>query len=580
MSEQPDGSAAGRMSLKTLPALYRQAFKRYGSAVAMKSRHPWGYQSISYRELGDLVSYVGAGLIAQGLSRGDRVALLAQNCPEWGIVYAAVTSCGMVIVPLDTQLKENEIHHLLIHSESKFLVTSPQIFSDRIEGMHLGGVQTIILGEGDTPQGDSTLGEIMAVGKEHTAQKTSDFDMLSSEVGPDDMAAICYTSGTTGQPKGVVLLHRNIVSDVEATKLRIPYGPDDVFLCILPLYHTLATTCDLLAPIYSGATIIFGRSMKSRDIKEDIERENVTVLVGVPLLFDHFVAHMRARVAKVPKLVRALYRISLSIKSVFGRLIGRGGRGSARKKLDAMGLGSLRFCISGAAALRADTEQVFQQLGLPILQGYGLTEAAPVVSANPMGKIKHGTVGPALPGIEVTIDRPDDAGIGEIVVRGPIVMQGYYKNPDATRNVLHDGRLFTGDLGTVDADGYITILGRKKSVIVTPGGKNIYPDEMEGRLNESPFILESVVLPITDGKGNERVGAIVVPDYDTIGSADQLKGAVTEEGIKEVIASEIKRISADLPDYKHIIDFQIRDEELPRTTTRKLKRHLVTWIKE
>lgn len=572
-----------RSSLKkqTLPALYDHAVTRYGSSLAMKCRYPWGYQSISYEELGNLISYLGAGLIERGLMRGDRVALIGGNSPEWGIVYAAVTSCGGVVVPLDILLKENEIRHLLMHSEARFLVASRRIFEEQIEEMHLEGVDIIIIGEGDSKEKSITLSEVMAAGKAKLGEGSSGFRFSSSEVEPEDVAAICYTSGTTGQPKGAVLLHRNIVSNIEATRLRLPYNENDTFLCLLPLHHTFATTCNLLAPLFSGSTIVFARSLKPRDIKESIEKEQVTILVGVPLLFEHFEDYMKAMKAKVPKYKRILFKISTGITSGFARLFRRRTAVSpARKRLEVMGLGSLRFCISGAAPLRSDTESAFRSIGLPILQGYGMTEASPVISVNPVGKIKSGTVGPALPGVEVATDQPNDEGIGEIVVSGPNIMREYFKNPESTRQVLREGKLYTGDLGTIDAEEYITIVGRKKSVIVTAGGKNVYPDEIEILLDESPYILESVVLSLKDKRGNDRIGAVIVPNYDALGISEELKKDRSEEHIRSIISAEVKRVSATLPEFKRILDFQIWDEELPKTTTHKVKRHLVKWIEE
>ena len=566
---------------QTLPALYDYAFEKFGSAVVMKSHYPWGYQSITYNEISRLISLLGAGLIENGLKKQDRVALISENSPEWAVVYAAVTSCGATVVPLDARLKENEIRHLLLHSESKFLVTSPRIFSGMIEDMHLEGIHIIITGKTESKQKISTLGEIMAIGKEKINQGDGSFFHHKAEVGPDDVAAICYTSGTTGQPKGAVLLHRNIVSNTEASKLRIPFRTGDVFLLLLPLHHTFATTCNLLAPILGGCTIIFGRSMKPRDIREDITREGVTILVGVPLLFEHMIAAMRENAGEAPAAKRALLRILAGITSGLSRFLKRNvGRTLFKNQLAASGLGSLRFCVSGAAALRPDIEDAFFAMGLPILQGYGLTEASPVVSVNPLEKPRKRTVGTALPGVEIEIENPNEEGIGEITVRGGNVMKEYLKNPEATQSVLHNGVLHTGDLGRKDSEGYITVSGRKKSVIVTAGGKNVYPNELEILLNKSPLILESLVLAIKDKRGNDRVAAIIVPDYDVLGASEQLKDNLTEKTIRATISSEIDNICSGIAAYKQIMEFQIRDEELPRTTTRKVKRHLVKWIEE
>jgi long-chain acyl-CoA synthetase len=371
------------------------------------------------------------------------------------------------------------------------------------------------------------------------------------------------------------------MSNVHALRRRIEYSTDDVFLSLLPLHHTFSSTCNFNAPISAGSTIIFGRSFKPRDIREDIETERVTILVGVPLLFEHFMATMQKRIEDAPRRKRILFRVLSGISAGIGRLTGKNVAGAVfKKQLAAGGLGSIRFCISGAAPLRPDVEDSFYQIGIPIVQGYGMTEASPVISVNPIGKPKRRTVGPPLDGVTVEIAQPSDEGIGEIVVSGMNVMREYFKNHAATRDVLRDGKLFTGDLGKMDAKGYITIVGRKKSVIVTAGGKNVYPDEIETLLGRSPYILECIVMGVDDRKGNTRIGAIVVPDYDALGASPDLRESLTEEKIREIIGGEIDGVCSELADYKRIVEFQVRGQEFPKTTTRKIKRHLVKWIEE
>ncbi len=569
------------LGLQTLGSIFDYAVENFGQSVSMKSHYPWGYQSISYQELGRLINFLGAGFVASGLEKGDRVALIAKNSPEWTIVYAAVTSCGGVIVPLDIQLMENEIRHLLLHSEAKHIITTPGIYSEKLEDMRLEGVVRIVIGDETSIQGVVTLGELMALGKRKINDGDGDYFRRKSEVRPDDLAAVCYTSGTTAQSKGVKLLHRNITSNITAIHRALPLRNDDVYLGLLPLYHTFATMGNFLIPLSTGGMIIFGRSFKPRDIREDIMRERVTIITGVPLLFSHMAAALRREIDEAPKRKQFLFRVLSGISSGLGRLFRKNvGRAVFKNRLSESGLGSIRFCISGGAHLRPDVEESFNSIGLPMLQGYGITETSPVISVNPLGKAKRGTVGPPLPGIDVKIKDMNDEGIGEILVRGPSVMQGYYKNDEATAAVIKDGWFHSGDLGMIDRDGYITIAGRKKSVIVTSGGKNVYPVELETLISSSPYVLECVVLPIKDHKGNDAVGAIIVPDYDALGATEKLKGDKSEETIHSVIREEIRNVCSQIPEYKHISDFLIRDQELPKTTTHKIRRHLVQWIEE
>jgi long-chain acyl-CoA synthetase len=579
MSIQNDVISPGvfdELGLETLPDLYDYAISMFGPSVLLKKHHPWGYQSITYQEFGKLISFIGAGLVEAGLDKGDRIILIAENSPEWILVYAAVTSCGGVIVPLEPRMKENEIRHLMIHSEAKFIIASRKVFVESIEQMNLDDVGTIVMGDEDVPPGALTLGLVMATGKDKISSGDTAFFKRKSETRTEDIAAICYTSGTTGTPKGAVLLQSNLMSNLESLHSRVFISPDEVFLSILPLHHTFASMTNFLVPVFRGSTVVFARSIKPRLILEDIQREGVTLVIGVPLLFEHIV-QLFAGTAGAAGGKKGLLT---KIRGWFGKLFGVGRQAAHAAKGPAAALSKIRFCVSGAASLRSDVEAALKGAGLKVLQGYGLTEASPVVSLNPVEDRRPGTVGPALPNIIVDIDSPNEEGVGEIVVRGKNVMKEYYKNPEATSDVLRNGALYTGDLGRLDSDGYLTIVGRRKSVIVTAGGKNVYPDEIESLLGSSRLILECIVMPVEDRKGNSRPGAVIVPDYDAIVSVHKSSGPVNENTIRELISGEIKRICADLSDYKHIHEFRIRDTELPKTPTRKLKRHLVKWTEE
>ena len=564
--------------IKTLSDLFEYNAKKWGEESALKKRHPWGYQEISYKEFNRLVSFLGTGMILEGLQKDDKVILIAENSPEWTLVYASVTSCHSTIVPLDPALRENEIRHLLLHSESKFLITSPKIYNDSIEGMHIEGVKVILIGEKDSDKSPITIGEIMAKGKKSINTGDAVFFQRKSEISPNDTAAICYTSGTTGRPKGVVLLHKNIIANLDSICKRAPLLNNEDFLCILPLYHTFATTCVLLTSFITGSTVVFSRSLKPNIILQDVLNENISVIVAVPLLLEHLIEFLGSGTSNKPAEERFASRFIQKIKYGVSRLFGKAKTHS--KLTSKSNLSNLKLCISGAASLRPDIEKALVSNGIPLVQGYGLTEASPVVCVNPPGKSVFGTVGPPLSGIDIEIHNPNEEGIGEIVVTGENVMKEYYKNPDATRDVLKNGRLFTGDLGKMDSNGFVTIMGRKKSVIITSGGKNIYPDEIESSLNKSMYILESIIVKSEDKRGNMRIAAIIVPDYDAFGSSKEIEKPLTEEKIKSVISDKIKEISENLPDYKRITEFQIRDQELPRTTTSKLKRHIISWIKE
>ncbi|MGD1048572.1 MAG: AMP-binding protein [Candidatus Krumholzibacteriaceae bacterium] len=562
----------------TLPALFRETVALNAARAAMKTRGGAGGASISYEEFGRLVSRLGAGLIARGVAPGDRVGLLADNGPEWGFVYAAATSIGAAIVPLDTQLKGAEIRRFLVHSNAKVLFVSPRLLDEGIADAARSGLQLVIIGDESGVPGTLALNDLVAEGARAPGGGPEVFEERARGVKPDDVAAICYTSGTTGEPKGVVLSNRNLVSNVESCRRRIPFIETDTFLSLLPLHHTYSTTCNLLAPLSTGAAIFFGRSLKSRDIRDDIERQGVTVICGVPLLFEKMAKTIEKRVAERPAYERFLLRATAPAVAALGRATRRNtARALFRRRLAADGLASIRFCVSGAAALKDDVESSLSMIGIAVLQGYGMTEASPVISVNPLGRARRGSLGPPLPGVEVRIGEPDDGGAGEILVRGPNVMAGYLDNPRATAEVLRDGWLHTGDIGKLGRDGYLTFIGRMKSVIVTAGGKNVYADEIETALNGCWCILESIVLPAKDRKGNEQVAAIIVPDHEAISASREPAGNLTDEGVESLVTAEVRKICAELPEYKRIREVRIRNEELPKTSTRKVKRHLVTW---
>jgi long-chain acyl-CoA synthetase len=563
---------------ETLPVLFREACARNASRVAVKNRCTAAGEPLSYAELALLVSRLGAALIARGALAGARVGLLCENRATWGFVYAAVTSIGAAVVPLDPQLASKDVARLLSHAGSRILVVSEGLLADGLREAIPEGVQTVVIGDGARSGSRTTLDGLIAEGAALGAEGSRLFRERSDAVRPDDIAAICYTSGTTGQPKGVVLLHRNLVSNVEACRRRIPFVETDTFLSILPLHHTYATTCNLLAPLSTGSAIFYGRSLKSRDIRADIEREGVTVICGVPLLFERMAKGIQRGLAERSPLERFLVRAVSCTTLSLGRFGGtKIARALFRRRLAAGGLGSLRLCVSGAAALKEDVDRTFWSVGIPLLQGYGMTEASPVISVNPLRRSRRGTIGPPLPGIEARIDDPGPDGVGEIVVRGPNVMRGYLDNEEASAAVLENGWLRTGDLGRIGRDGYITFVGRKKSVIVTAGGRNVYADEIEAVLNGCWCILESIVLPTTDRKGNEQVGAIVVPDSEAIAEATGAPEHLTADRLRELVSAEVKRVCAALPEYKRIRELRVRREELPKTSTRKVKRHLVSW---
>jgi long-chain acyl-CoA synthetase len=391
------------------------------------------------------------------------------------------------------------------------------------------------------------------------------------------MAVLIFTSGTTGQAKGVMLTNKNIMACVDGTYQTWFYDHHDTFISVLPLHHTFEATGGMLVPLYAGATICYARSLKSRDIVGDIRDSQATMMLGVPLLFEKIYEGILRAVKEKPMLTRAAFAASSglvrSIKSLTGATAGKKLFSSMREKA---GLSSLRLLVSGGAALKPEVAVGLETLGLMIMQGYGLTESAPVLTLNSISRPDPNSVGPPIAGVEIKIVEPDASGIGEIAARGANVMPGYYQNQAATDAVIRDGWLHTGDLGYIDQRGCVFITGRAKNVIISAAGKNIYPEEVEAQLAKSPYISESLVLgEKNEQTGREEVHAIVYPNYETFDQyAAHHKVKLDEAAIEKILKGEIKHQCGHLAEYKRVKHFSVREEEFPKTTTRKIKRYL------
>ncbi len=563
---------------RTIPELLRCSVSRFPDNPALTDRARDGDRTITYRELSVEVEKLSAGLQGLGLKPGERCAILGGNSPEWGKAYLAAATAGLVNVPIDSFLSPNEIKHLIAAASVKAIFVSSR-FLDMILDSARGtfkGLNHIICMDfdpGDLPEGVFSLNDLKSVkGKRR-------FLKGRHEPGPDDIASLIFTSGTTGAPKGVMLSHWNIVSDVIACYDTVGDHLDlgrERFLSVLPLHHAFEFTAGFMLPLYMGSWITYARSLKSKQIMEDLAWSRATILFGVPLLYQKMMAGIKRGVAKAPASKRAVFRgmwrAVLTAEKMGMRNAGRRIFASFRKKA---GFGSIKFFISGGAPLSPDISLFFRRLGLTILQGYGLTEASPVLSINPAEAPKDASVGKPLVGVDVKVVDPGQDGIGELAFRGPMITKGYFNDPETTKKVIdRDGWLYTGDLGYIDNEGYIFISGRHKNLIVTAAGKNVYPEEIEPLLNGSRFIFESMVYGKLSKRSNgEEVHAVIVPDFEALAQAG-IKNPSDKE-LKELIGQEVQKVNRHLAAFKRIKEFLIMSEEFPKTSTRKIKRHLL-----
>lgn len=548
----------------TIKDLVNRAADESGDKIALRFKLQREWKTCTYRELRRRVWHVAEMCAQLGAKPGDRVALYRENAPGWQEIYLGIASTGMTAVPVDPKLREQEVAHILRDAGVGIVFASARLYSllsdieDSLPELKavvlLGGQSVLPVPEGRVEYHDfDTLFDAVSVTANSDARV---FDRFSA--APDDVASIIYTSGTTGRSKGAMLTHRNFISNAEGSAKVIEVLPDDNFLVLLPLHHSFAFTASFLIPLYAQCEASMVESLKT--IAENMADTRPTVLIAVPLLLEKMLNRIIAGIEKRP-VAGFLYKTGM------GRVVGRG----VIKKLG----GRLRLVISGGAPIDPAVLKGWSRLGVMVREGYGITETAPVLTLNPIRRPKLGSVGLPLPEVELKIVNPDKDGSGEIAVRGPNVMKGYFKKPRETEEVLQNGWYYTGDLGFLDKRGYLTINGRKKSLIVSREGKNIYPEEVEQVICHSPFVLECIVLGYREPGTSvgEQVGAIVVPDQDAID--EMFEGDRTDDkAICELMRGEVRKQCERLSDYKRPRYVQVNFEEFEKTSTQKIKRYL------
>ncbi len=555
----------------TIPDMLKRSAGLYAGRPALTAREKGGDRTISHDQLLDEVEAVAKGLMALGLKKGDRIAILGPNSPEWAKAYLSSGFAGCINVPIDSLLSDNEKQQLIAKAEVKAAFVASRfldILDDLPKGFPLPKHIICLDHDHKSPgPGIMTMDMLKAAAKGKKARK---FPKISK----DDVAAIIFTSGTTGVPKGVMLTHWNIVSDCIACSMAVDIG-EERFLSVLPMHHTFECTAGFLLPIYCGCHITYARSLRSRYIMEDLKACRGTVMLGVPLLFQKMkegIERALDRASAPRKLVfKAMWNLVVAAERAGNPYMGKKVFRSLRRKA---GLDTIRYFVSGGAALPPYVPIFFRRLGIDIIQGYGLTESSPVLTLNPLDRPKNESVGPPLPGVEVKVVNPDRDGVGELAFRGPMIMKGYLNNPEATKEVLdEEGWLYTGDLGFVDREGYVYICGRAKNLIVTSAGKNVYPEEIEFLLNKSKIILESMVFGKHVESGGEEVCAVIVPDFETLAQRKDQE-SLDEQRLNKLMDAEVKKVNRLLASYKRIKHFYVINEELPKTSTKKIKRHL------
>lgn len=552
----------------TLKDMLCQTVEKRGNGVALRYKMDGIWQTVSYNDLLQRVKQVSELLAGEGVQPGDRVGMFLENVPEWPEIYFGIISMGAIAVPCDAKLREQEVAHVLRDSEVEILITSARqylILKEAAE--HVPSLHKVFMidSRSASPEDNRKITyynyeQALMDMEEAVELDTCAFNRMSPS--EDDIASIIYTSGTTGRQKGAMLTHANFVINATDALELIDVMTTDNFLLVLPLHHSFAFTANLLVPIAGGSEISLVQNL--RTVAENIREVSPTVLIGVPLLFEKMYRKTMAGLQE-NKVGNFLY------KSGFKKVVGRG----VHKRMG----GKLRLLVTGGGPCDPEVLKGFNALGLPAREGYGLTETSPILTLNTLQKNSIGTVGLPFPSVEITIMDPDEVGVGEIAAKGPTIMKGYYNNPKATTETFRDDWFLTGDLGFIDKKGFVTITGRKKSLIVNREGKNIYPEEVESVINRSPFVLESLVLGIHIGEEvGERVGLVVVPNQEAIDAEAEAKGKkMTDTDVEELIRAEVRRMGETISDYKRPRRISIRYEEFEKTSTQKIKRYLYSF---
>ncbi len=549
----------------TLPEMFRISVERFPDNNCFTEYNPERV-SLSYRQALEKIESVSGYLRSLDIGPGMNVALTGKNSPEWAVAYLAILDAGATVVPIDYQIGIEESKNLLRASDAVLLFVDEEKAKD-LEGVSPAVKKVLSLYRG----GKDYLYDLAPPpGFDRAADAASRIKTRS-----EDVAAILFTSGTTGTPKGVMLTHRNLVADCYLAQANLTVLPTDVFYALLPIHHSYTMLAVFIEAISTGAEVVFGKRMIVKQILKDLKDAKVTMFLGVPLLFNKLlngiIKGVRDKGPIAWALISTLMAVSGFVKKVFKV---NPGKKIFHSVLEKASLSTIRICISGGGPLAPSVFRRYNQLGLDFVQGYGLTETSPIITLNPVDHYKETSVGKIIPGVEIKILDPDPEGIGEIAVKGPMVMKGYYKMPGETKEVFTaDGWFKTGDLGYLDSENYVYLTGRAKNLIVTEGGKNVYPEEIENRFQLYMEIEQILVRGYCEGLDSvsELIEALVYPDQEWLRKLDA-DGKKARAAAKDRIQAMVDEVNLKLLPYQKITRLSLLEEPMEMTTTKKVKR--------
>ena len=551
-----------------LKDMLKQTGDAYGErpAYMFKADEQGKYNTITHKQFRDEINALGTALIQMGL-KNKRIAVISENRYEWELAYLSVVTGVGVVVPLDKALPDNELENLVLRSQVEAIFYSKKydgIMNTLREKKNTNLKYFISMDLEENTNGIYSQKTLVEKGEKLIEKGDNSF--LEAKINPEEMGIMLFTSGTTAMSKAVMLSHKNLVTNVMDITQRFDLNEEDVLLSFLPLHHVFECTVGFLYPVSIGGCIVFCEGVKH--MANNIKDYGITAMISVPAVFDIIYRKVMKEIEKKGKLAtlekgKKISNLLLKVKI------------DLRKKLfkevhESLGP-KLKLVVTGGAALDPETEKGFNDLGFDVEQGYGLTETSPVIAAETPKCRKLGSIGKKFPSVEVKIDNPDSEGVGELMAKGPSVMLGYYNNEEATKEALEpDGWFHTGDLARIDEEGFIFILGRKKSVIVLNNGKNVFPEEIETLFNKVEGIKESFVYEKKEADGDVKVCAEIVYDKDLIKELYNIEG---EENIRNFLWEKVKEVNKLMPKYKYVREMVITEEPLIKTTTLKIKRN-------
>lgn len=536
----------------------------FGDRTAYKIKTGEGeYQTITHAEFRDMVDGLGTALIDLGLE-GKRIAVIGENRYEWGLAYLSIVCGAGIVVPLDKMLPENELENLIERSEVEAIFYSEKYeeilqrikLSEKNKLKHLISMDLSVHKEGIYSQK-----ELVERGKKLIESGNTEY--INAKINPEEMRIMLFTSGTTSKPKVVALCHRNICSNLMDITRVLDINENDRVLSFLPLHHVFECMAGLFYSLYVGSQLSFCDGI--RYILQNLNEYKITFTSFVPAIYENMYKNITKKLeadGKLEMVNMAVEKYKDSPMEVKKEVF---------KEIHAIFGGEIRLFVSGAAALDREVEQTFRNWGFNLCQGYGLTETSPVIGVESRENFRVGSIGKVFPSMEAKLVDVNDEGMGELVVKGPNVMLGYYGDEEATKDAIKDGWFYTGDLAKIDEDGYIFLCGRKKSVIVLKNGKNIFPEEMETIVNKIEGVKESFIFgkKQSDDKDDIKINVKIVFDREIMKEAYKVE---TDEEIYRELSNKIKEINKTMPQYKAIRGMIITEEPLIKTTTNKLKR--------